>query len=202
MEFITIKDEKEKIYTIENNINNKYIINLLDRNKITNSVTDVITFDVDTIVPLRQILDNDQLIKKFIYDIGSQMLYLKDEKLAIKYFSVDDIVVINSDIFLFINPNKLFALLNKKNIKLDISVKSYDYGIIDPTLIKLDEPFLPPELKEKNIYIFYTSSFYSLAKLLLFIFNFELESLHYTSLSFFLIRCLERVPEDRIFLYI
>lgn len=202
MEFINLKNEEKKIYSIENNINNKYIINFLARNNILISVTNnFITFGVDTIVPLHNKL-RDEVNKKFIYDIGSQILYLKEEKLGIKYFSMKDIVIINSNIFLFVNPNKLFALLNKKDIKLEKPIKSYTYGVIEPSLIKTDESFIPPELRTKNSYIYYTSSFFSLAKIILFVFDMELESLYYTSIYYFLNRCLEKVPEDRIFLYV
>tara|TARA_Y100000389_G_scaffold143617_1_gene141893 strand:- start:837 stop:1448 length:612 start_codon:yes stop_codon:yes gene_type:complete len=203
MEFISLKNKEKKIYSISNNVNNKYIINFLARNKILISVTnEFITFGVDSIELLQNNL-HDNLIKKFIYDMGSQILYLKEEKIGVKYFSIEDIVVINSNIFLFINPNKLFELLNKKHINLDKrSVNSYTYGIIDPSLIKTENQFICPELKEKKMYIFYTSSFYSLAKLVLHVFNMELDSLYYTSLYYFLTRCLEPVPENRIFLYI
>jgi len=202
MEFINIENKDEKLYTINNNINNKYIINFLSRNNLLTSVTnDKITFGADSLIPLNKIKEGITWTK-FIYDLGSQILYLKDERIAIKYFSIKDIVIINSDIFLFINPNKFFALLNKKDIHINKSIKSYEYGIIDLALINKDSQFLPPELKEKISYIYYTSSFYSLAKLIIFVFDIELESLEYTEIYFFLTRCLEIIPENRIFLYI
>ena len=211
MEFISLKNKDKKIYSIKNNGDNgdngdnRYIINFLARNNILISVTnEFITFGVDTISILQNKLD-DKFIEKFIYDIGSQILYLKDEKIAIQYFSIEDIVVINSDIFLFINPNKLFKLLDKKDIKLEKSdklIKSYTYGIIDYSLIKTDSHFIPPELREKNPYLYYTSSYFSLAKLILYIFQMQLDTLYYTSLYYFLNRCLEPIPENRIFLYI
>ena len=202
MEFINIENKDEKLYTIDNNINYKYIINFLSRNNLLTSVAnDKITFGADSLIPLDKIME-EIIWNKFIYDLGSQILYLKDEKIAIKYFSVKDIVIINSDIFLFINPNKFFVLLNKKDIQIDKPIKSYEYGVIDLASINKDTQFLPPELKEKTSYIYYTSSFYSLAKLILYIFDLELKSLEYTEIYFFLTRCLEIIPENRIFLYV
>ncbi len=208
MEFISLKNQDKKIYSIKNNGDNgdnKYIINFLARNNILISVTnEFITFGVDTISVLQNKLD-DKFIKKFIYDIGSQILYLKEEKMAIKYFSLEDIIIINSDIFLFINPNKIFSLLDKKDIIFENSnksIKSYTYGIIDYSLIKTDSQFIPPELTVQNSYLYYTSSYFSLAKLILYIFNMQLDTLYYTRLYYFLNRCLEPVPENRIFLYI
>ena len=202
MEFIHLKNKEKKIYSIKNTLDSEYIINFLARNNSLVSVTNEdIVFGVDTIEPLSNKLD-DKFIKKFTNDIGSQILYLKENKLAIKYFNIEDIIIINSDIFLFINPSKLFALLNKKHIKLDMSIKSYTYGIIDPSLIKTNQHFIPPEIKEKNSYIYYTSSYFSLAKLILSLFDMELESIYYTNLYYFLTRCLEIIPKNRIFLYI
>lgn len=210
MDFIKIQNEDDKIYTIENNINNKYIINFLARNNLLISVTNnKITFGADSFISLDTVNVKEIMWDKFIHDIGSQILYLKDEKIAIKYFSITDIVIINSDIFLFINPNKLFTLLNKKDINIEVivrTIKSYEYGFIDLALINKENRFLPPELKDKNLkknpYVYYTSSFYSFAKLILFIFDLELESLDYTNIYFFLTRCLEDIPENRIFLYL
>jgi hypothetical protein len=203
MEFITLTNKEKNIYTINNISSGKYIINFLARNDILFEVTnDFITIEVDKLGPLTDKERTDEFIHKFIYDIGSQILYLKEEKLAIKYFSLEDIIVINSNIFLFINPNKLFALLNKKHIKIDKSVKSYEYGIIDASLIQTDSPFLSPELKEKKSYLYYTSSFYSLAKLILVIFDLKYADLSYTSLYFFLNRCLQDLPENRILMFV
>ena len=208
MEFITLKNEGKN--TIKNTPNSKYIVDFLSRNNLLISVTnELITFGADSIISLdklgrengtKKILE-DKLNKKFIYDIGSQILELKEENLGITYFSLEDIVIINSSIFLFINPKKLFALLSREKIKTERPVKSYTYGVIDSLSIK-DEPFIAPELLTKKSYIYYTSSFYSLAKMIIDIFDMELDSLYYTSLYYFLKRCLEKIPEDRIFLYV
>lgn len=209
MEFITLKNDGKN--TIKNISNSKYIVNFLSRNNLLISVAnDLITFGADSIISLdklgrengtKKILE-DKLNKKFIYDIGSQILELKEENLGITYFSLEDIVVINSSIFLFINPKKIFHLLSRDEIKIERPVKSYTYGVIDSLSIKKDEPFIAPELLTKKSYIYYTTSFYSLAKMIINIFDMEIDSLYYTSIYYFLKRCLEKIPEDRIFLYI
>ena len=209
MEFITLKNDGKN--TIKNISNSKYIVDFLSRNNLLISVTnELITFGADSIISLdklgrengtKKILE-DKLNKKFIYDIGSQILELKEENLGITYFSLEDIVVINSSIFLFINPKKIFALLSRDEIKIERPVKSYTYGVIDSLSINKDDPFIAPELLRKKMYIYYTSSFYSLAKMIIDIFDMELDSLYYTSLYYFLKRCLEKIPEDRIFLYV
>ena len=76
------------------------------------------------------------------------------------------------------------------------------YGMVDYSSINIDNKFLPIEFIEKQEYNYYTTSFYSLAKLIQFIFNIKIENIYYTKLYYFLDRCLENIPEDRIFLYL
>ena len=192
------------IYTIPNNNNNKYIITFLSNYNLIKSIdNNFITLNVDSIKPLE---DNsyiekksDKYINKFIYDIGSQILLLKHYNLAIKYFNLSDIVVINSDIFLFINNNMLFTLLET----IDIDVPAYTYGEINFDKIDVNSLFIPYELTQnKKQYFYYTTSYYSFAKLLLYYFNIELKDIVDTNLYFFCKRCLLENPIDRTFLFI
>ena len=60
MEFITQKDKK--IYTIENNQNNKYLIYFLSINNLLSSVTnDLITFQVDSLNSIHEKLKSNEL---------------------------------------------------------------------------------------------------------------------------------------------
>jgi len=204
MEFITLKNKEQKLYTISNNLNNKYIIQFLTLYGLINSTTnDVITFEVDSIEVIKEnTILLDKFDTKFIYDIGCQLLLLKDNKLGVKYISPSDIVIINSNIFLFINPNMLFELLNKKHIKSNKLVNSYEYGIIEKDSVNMKSDFLAPEFTMDYEYIYYTSSFYSFGKLFQSIFNLKVEDVEATSVYYFLLRCMEKKPENRIFLYI
>ena len=142
MNFIKIENEKDKIYTIKNTDFNGYLVNFLTENNLILTLTnDSITFQVDSLESFENKKLDTLLLEKFIYDLGYQILYLKDENFGIKYFSLDDFVIINNDTFLFINPNKLFALLNKKDIELS-NIKSYEYGIIEPASIDKNSLFL------------------------------------------------------------
>jgi hypothetical protein len=115
MDFIKIENKTEKIYTIKNSSLNNYLVNFLSENNLILTLTnDLITFQVDSLESFENKKLDALLLEKFIYDLGYQILYLKDEKLGIKYFSLDDLVIINGNTFLFINPNKLFSLLNKR----------------------------------------------------------------------------------------
>ena len=178
---------------------NEYIVSFLSQYNIIKSIdkNNINIGDV-SIIGLEEYKSDNQLINKFIYDIGCQILLLKDMNIGIKYFSLSDIVVINSDIFLFNNHDKLYKLLEK----IDRDVPNYTYGTFEIDISKSKTDFIPIELKNKSKYVYYTGSFYSFAKLLLHFFNIDIEDIHYTSLYFFCKRCLEENPEDRVFLYV
>jgi len=207
MEFIATREKN--IYTIPNNADNKYIITFLSQYDLILSSDDdnFITISANSIETLEEFKkEKDQsnnkelFINKFIYDIGCQILLLKENRIGIKHFNLSDIVVLNSDIFLFINPNMLYKLLSKKEI--DISVPEYTHGTFTLDSIDSKSLFLPPEFSEKNKYYYYTTSYYSFTKLLLHYFNIKISDIEHTSLYFFCNRCLVENPIDRVFLFI
>lgn len=207
MEFIATREKN--IYTLPNNINNKYIITFLSQYNLVSSTSDsddFITITANYIETLENFekskdqTDKDIFINKFIYDIGCQILLLKENRIGIKHFNLSDIVVLNSNIFLFINPNMLYNLLDKKTI--DESLPEYTHGTFTLDSIDSKSLFLPPEFSEKNKYYYYTTSYYSFAKLLLHYFNINIDDIEHTSLYFFCKRCLLENPIDRVFLFI
>ena len=178
---------------------NEYIVSFLSQYNIIKSIDENnINIGAVSIVGLEEYKSDNQYINKFIYDIGYQILLLKEMNIGIKYFSLSDIVVINSDIFLFNNDDKLYKLLEK----IDQDVPSYTYGTFEIDISESKTDFIPIELKNKTKYVYYTGSFYSFAKLLLYFFDIDVEDIHYTSLYFFCKRCLEENPEDRVFLFV
>lgn len=180
---------------------NEYIVSFLSQYNIIKSI-DKNNINIGAVgvegLEKRKSKNNSELIYKFIYDIGSQILLLKDMNIGIKYFSLSDIVLINSNIFLFNNPDKLYKLLEK----IDRDVPSFTYGSFDINISSKDTDFIPIELKSTNKYVYYTGSYYSFAKLLLYFFEIDIEDIQYTSLYFFCKRCLEKNPEDRIFIFV
>ena len=196
-----IKKLAEKKYTINYNTYLKLFLSKYDL--IISTTPTEITFQADSVESLDGYIKNNFLkdndVHKFIYDLGYQIMALKDDDMGILYFSLKDIIIINSNYFLFINPNKLFAMHgDDSDIKLSTAM----------TYNSKDNDFVPPELLESSD-LSKTSwvrgqvgSYYSLAKIILFVFNLELENLYYTKLYFFLKRCLEHIPNKRVFLYL
>lgn len=193
MEFVKKNAQKKNNYTIDYNYN--YLKQFLSQNNLIVSINDTeINFQVDSLQSLEDYIKNnflnDAFINNFIYDIGSQIFNLKSQNFYILYFSLKDIIIINSNRFLFINPNKVLSI----------------HGLDKLPYIN-DEEFIPPELfdrsNNKNNWVrSEVGSYYSLAKLILFVFNLNLDNLYYTKIYFFLTRCLQVVPAERIFLYI
>jgi len=197
MNFINIKNKEKKLYSI--NYNNYLEWFLADKNLLVSVSSDIITFRADSLVSMAKHVKTkfltDDLLSKFVYDLGSQILYLKDNNIGIFYFDLNDIIIINSSDFLFINPNKLFKKGNTNSIQSEIWEKNISE--------KLD--FMPPELKNKNINISllqYSTAYYSLAKLILYVFDLVLDDIYFTSIYFFLHRCLEVDPKKRELLYL
>ena len=193
------------LYKIPNNLKNNYLITFFSQYGIIKSIEDdFITINSDNIKSLNSDeniikYSKDSYINKFIYDIGCQILLLKEYNFGIKYFSLNDFIVINDDIFVFINNDMLFELLET----IDIDSSPYTYGKIDFQNVDFKSLFLPNEINsDKQKYYYYTTSFYSFAKVLLHFFDIKLKDIADTSLYFFCERCLLENPVDRSFIYI
>ena len=191
MDFIHIENLKKKIYTIQ--YNNYLEWFLSDKNLLVSVSSDKITFQIDSLLSLHDYIKtnflNEKFLNKFIYDLGSQILFLKNDNIGISYFSLNDIIIINNTHFLFINPNKLF-------IKGDISN--------DHTPFVSEGNFISPELKKdiKLSSLHFSTAYYSLAKIVLHVFDFVLDQLYYTHVYFFLQRCLVSDPLKRDLLFV
>ena len=192
MDFIT--ENRNGIYTIKYHPYLEQFLNEL--NVIVSSTPYEIKFKAKEIENLNKL--NILFLENFIYDIGSQILLLKKSNNGVLYFSLSDIVIINSNHFLFINPNIIYPLSSHKTMTItdekSIILENND-----------DKKFIAPELEKIISFpaeIYYTSSFYSLASLIFYVFNITLENIYYTKSYYFLLRCLDLNPNNRIFLYV
>lgn len=167
-----------------------------------------INFVCENVKPLSQYIKQNSkkeghvsldAILKMIYDLGLIIKTLENKNKSILCFSIDDIIVLNNETFLFINPQKILDINAQKNIifKQPISLKT---------------SFLTPDVDWSVIPIkpFYTTAYYSFASMIIFILFGEtwnsdlklLDPIYRTKLYYFLLRCLEKNPRDRRFLYI
>ena len=123
--------------------------------------TDII-FSAETIQTLKQFLGKEKYLNyqntlHALYTLSQQLFILKEQNKNILFFDLDDIIVINSTTFIFINFSKI--LPTKENI----------ITITKP--ISLKSIFLPPEFHKKltlPLEVYDTTSYYSLALLLIY----------------------------------
>jgi hypothetical protein len=180
----------------------------------TNNV-EMIIFTAEKVKPLSDILKKGKLtnhqIIKMIYNLSKQIGYLETKMMSFYGYDLDDILVINDNIF-FIASTKYLVNINAKNNYI------YFYKPIEKPY------FSSPELNELTKLpskIDYRASYYSLGALILFcstniyiyseltkdeeseeIFLDSLESINYTKPYWFLKRCFNKNCKERILLFI
>jgi len=168
---------------------------------------DLIIFNCQSINSLQKFIKNstsDRLsyddMTKFIYDMGFTIKTLEQQQKAILCFGLDDIMVINGNIFFFINTGKILPIIKKQlTLKVPIDIK---------------KSFLTPDINWKQLPIksHFNNGIYSFALLLIYTstktlyekgINDEiLNPIYQTKLYYFILRCLNNNPDERMFLYI
>ena len=167
-----------------------------------------IIFTAENIKPLSTLLKEgkltNQMAIKMAHDLSKQIAYLESICLAFYGFELDDILVINDDIFLIASIKHLLKIAPDNCL--------YFYN-------PMGKPYFPnPELNKLTklpAKIDYRSSYYSLGALILFsltniyIFAEEeedldhiLEPIYYTKMFWFIRRCFKEKSEERILLFI
>jgi hypothetical protein len=153
---------------------------------------------------------NDNLpyeeIIQFIYDIGVLIKSLEKHNTFIFCFSLNDFIILDNSIFLFINTNKIVNKISKSEmIKLNY-----------PISIEKNKEFIT---KQINTQLFpfkchYSYSYYNLALMIIYLLtgkHYEIQNSNHsdllipyvgTKLYFFLMRCLSDNEKNRCFLYI
>ena len=170
------------------------------KNKLLNSYFHNVYSDFNEVVLLEDMIDtfNHKTSEILMSNLVNLILYLEEQKYTLSSISVSDIVIIDKIHFVFMNSSHVVPIVN-------------NYISITSPLEKSE--FLSPELKQlKSIpsKIYFTSCYYSLAKLVfyaLFKVNYytdskELKKIYYSKLYFFLLRCLNQDPTKRKLIFI
>ena len=198
-----------KSITKPNILSNAFFYDLNEENEendLTGSKEHVIIFTAENIKPLSSLLKEskltNQMAVKMTHDLSKQIAYLETNFLAFYSYDLDDILVINDDIFIIASIKHL--------LKIEPDNCIYFYNPIgepyftNPEVIKLTK--LPSKID-------YRSSYYSLGALILFcltnIYIFAeivekeedldhiLEPIYYTKLFWFIRRCFKERSEER-----
>ena len=143
MEFLSKRDGFNNEYNIKANKNNNYLKSfLIEKELFVDELNNEIIFKANNVNSLEDYIKDKfleiRLIDDFIYDLGYQILRLKNSNLGILKFNLSDILIINNHIFLINNPN-IVTELYQNRIKL--SSNSFING---------NDNFLSPELKKNR----------------------------------------------------
>jgi len=204
-------------------IHNKYIKKVSEPSrpikKTTSQVsTSKIEFHASSIMPLSKFIKKKEnnrglhfnTMLHFIGNIGNQLMHLKTNGYSIPFFSLEDIIVIDDIIFAFVNTEKIFKIdKNNNNITIDYPI-SYS---VSNSFIHPDIGFGNSKDIEIPFDIHFSSAYYSLAQLCIFLFLKEKikdetdydkvsGSFIYTSFYWCLKRCLDKDENKRILLYV
>ena len=160
-----VKNINDFTYNIKINGDNKPMYKLLQkilRKSFYDYDTETIFFTAETVTKLHQyLLDitfniSHQKCIKMIYDLTQQIIYLKKLGYGFYGYDINDIIVINNDLFVFCSAEYLSPLTNDKMIFYSPIKRPY-FG--NPELFLLTT--LPSEITDK-------CSYYSLAALIVY----------------------------------
>jgi hypothetical protein len=218
------KQEIRKNYyngNIDFNISQKNLINsFIESGLLNNAIVEDnyknVYFKCSSMVLLKDIYETLKPINiyKMIYDISSQMRYLLEEENSVFIgFDPRHILVVNDNIFLYINGQHLETIDQQENIEVKYPPRSEDY-ILAPELYEIIE--LPCKIN-------YKCSYYSVGILYLYMFKIietkntqkidttDVEeitqvlktlSINNTKIFYFLQRCLQKNPVNRQLIFI
>jgi|TARA_Y100000588_G_C14027210_1_gene827006 hypothetical protein len=153
-----LSDKKYSFSFKENKDFWKIIADMLDDKRVAafeRKTNTKIFFQAEKVKTLKEFLKDKKMTYEqaflLFYDIGNQLEDLEKNNITIPFFSIEDIIVINSKKFLFVNEDKILKI---KDGQIKIS-EPYD-----------DNGFFSPEMKnitELPINITYKSGLFSLA---------------------------------------
>lgn len=169
--------------------------------------SEAIMFTAQTVKPLSTLLQKGKLTNrqtvKMIHDLSNQIAYLETNMLAFFGYNLEDILVINEDIYFIANTKHLLRMESKHLYFNNPIEKPY---FSNPELNELTK--LPSKID-------YRASYYSLGALILFcatnIYIFAelkednrdiLKPIYYTKIYWFLRRCFIKDSKQRILLFI
>jgi hypothetical protein len=176
-------------------------------------------FNAESVMPLTTFINKQSnkkgtdynVILHFIGNIGNQLKFLRNQGYSIPFFSLEDFIVIDNTIFSFMNDDKIFKIDDEtKYITLDYPIQYNKNNSFIPPHIALGLDDEPDKIPTD---IYFSSIYYSLAQLCVYIFlrkqikdeeDYDKISgpFIYTSLYWCLKRCLDKDENKRILLYV
>jgi len=137
--------------TFTNQYSNLFQLSTMNFNTTIKSIISLNEFSQSTTFTI-------ELATRLLWSMYYQILFLLENNIAISFIDLNDIMVIDSQFFYFCNYEKLYHIKNDKTILVT-------------DFYNVQNPFLPPEFIQNTTIPFsthYTSSFYSLAIVILY----------------------------------
>ena len=165
------------------------------------------SFKADKVESLKSVLNkNDNKLEymstvNLLHNLETMMTILRRSNLIFINLDIDDIIVIDSTKFMFINFNNIYGINEKEEIYVEKAIKPSKF-----TPIEMKKKEIPLKLELNAVY-------YNIGSLLCYsllntVINEEtdvitqLHPIYYTKLYWFLLRCLNKEPDKRVFLFI
>jgi len=173
-----------------------------------------IRYNADNVKSLNDVLQY-KLIKfdylniiKFISDLCLQILIMKKNNYGVLFIRLSDITVINSNHYLFNPKEEYIHRLNGDDIDIkrpaDVQIPSDEVetkSFLSPEIIAFQN-IVSREPTKVN----YVAVYFSLALLILYVFDLNIEDdmkkIYNTNIYFFLKRCLNKNPSERVCLFV
>ena len=172
-----------------------------------------ITFKGNKIVSLKELLEKQELeynlVLNILHNIARLKEKLEENNLMFININLEDIIVLDSIKFIFINVNKIHEL-NTETGDIEIE-RIIDKGsMFNPKEMKeeINKEMIPFKVNIKSVY-------YNIGNILLYsLLNTNIDDkniskieevlypIYYTKLYWFLLRCLNKEVNDRVFLFI
>lgn len=203
---VTVNKLKENEYSIKNDteFNLKILSNFFNKSDIISSSKKEIKFKALEVNTLKSVLkkqDNKleyMAVVNLLHNLASIKKELEKNSLMFVNLDIDDIIVIDSNKFLFINYNNIYKLDANNEITVD--------SVMEKSELNGEEI---DEFHEIPLKISIKSVYYNIGNLLVYcLFNKvykdeeTINPIYYTKLYWFLMRCLNKELNDRVFLFI
>lgn len=217
---VIAKDPQKNTFTIKNDMSPQLMQSIGDKAAAP--------FEAVAVLTVRQYLARCQhatelyVALRLVHDLGRQMQALLSVGRGIACFSPDDVLVIthrDSDAFAHSDDGALsdaqqdpqFLFLNDR---LVFEVDDSDGALLIDRALHAADAFLPPELVDQaKDKVHFKTAYYSAAQLVIhFLLNVDvspetdlnqsLQPIKGTKLYWFLLRCLNRAPSERKYIYI
>jgi hypothetical protein len=216
---VIAKDPQKNMFTIKNDMSPQLMQSIGDKAAAP--------FEAVAVLTVRQYLARCQhatelyVALRLVHGLGRQMQALLSAGRGIACFSPDDVLVIthrDSDAFAHSDDGALsnaqqdpqFLFLNDR---LVFEVDDSDGALLIDRALHAADAFLPPELVDQKDKVHFKTAYYSAAQLVIhFLLNVDvspdtdlnecLQPIKGTKLYWFLLRCLNRAPSERKYIYI